>query len=57
LPVPANERAEILPIIENSGKDLGEVLEVLLPAQLAEVANEGGGMIGVMTGKVSKSRK
>jgi len=42
LPVRANERAKTLPIIESSGKDQSEVLEVLLPAQWAEVADEGG---------------
>ena len=33
---------EILPAVEDGGEGLGEVLDALLPAQSADIADEGG---------------
>jgi hypothetical protein len=41
-PVPADEHAEVLPVAEDGGEGLGEVLDAFLPAQPADVADEGG---------------
>ncbi len=41
LPFPANEYAEILPVAEDCGEGPGKVLDALLPAQPADVADEG----------------
>ena len=41
LPVPADEHAKVLPVAEDGGEGLGEVLDTLLPAQPADVADEG----------------
>ena len=39
--VPADEHMEILSVAENGREGLGEVLDAFLPAQSADVADEG----------------
>jgi hypothetical protein len=41
LPVPTDEYTEILPVSKDGGEGLGEVLDAFLPAQPADVADEG----------------
>ena len=41
LPVPADEHAKVLPVAEDGREGLGEVLDALLSAQSADVADEG----------------
>ena len=41
LPVPADERAEVLSVAEDGREGLGEMLDAFLPAQPADVAYEG----------------
>ena len=40
-PVAADEHAEVLLVAEDGGEGLGEVLDTFLPAQPADVADEG----------------
>ena len=42
LPIPADEHPEVLPVGEDGGEGLGEVLDAFLPAQSADVADERG---------------
>ncbi len=41
LPVPADERAKVLLMDKDCGQSLGEMLDALLSAQPADVADEG----------------
>lgn len=44
-PVPADEHAEILLVAKDGGEGPGEVLDALLPAQAADVADEGRAVV------------
>lgn len=41
LPIPADEHAKVPAVAEDGREGLGEVLDALLPAQSADVADEG----------------
>ena len=40
--VTADEHLEVLAVVEDGGEGLGEVLDAFLPAQSADIADEGG---------------